>query len=119
MKQSDIKDIETLVESLKTKTVSEVKETFKSIMERDLNHLERQISNINDQIKWAEALAPLNVIELMAKGGSIAVKEVENPNYSRLRAEVNGQPIFDMPSKELQPGKHRITVIVEPITEES
>ncbi len=118
MKQSDIKDIETLVESLKTKTVSEVKETLKSVMERSLNDLEAQISNINDQMKWAESLAPLNVIELLSKGGAIDSKEFENPNYSTLRAEVNGQPLLDSQYKDLPPGKHRITIIIEPITEE-
>jgi len=88
-------------------------------VDRARNRMKAVVNSIENQSKALKTLLPINLIEVITKGGFIKSKETTLEYESYWQFELGHQQIFSDPytSNRLQPGKYRFTLIVEKLEE--
>jgi len=80
---------------------------------------DRKLKEYEDYLKETVKIAlPVNLLEVLAKGGFVKAWEIEKENVFDLGVSVNGMPLDMRPYSDFNritfaPGKYRVTLIVE------
>lgn len=106
------KIIEERADEIEKETIRDINATANRATER----FEKIIDELKEQ---AKIVLPVNIIDILSKGGKVHVKEI-NAEFEQNRYElaINGKSIFydqHCGNPELKAGKYRAILIFEPI----